>query len=734
MKRITVSSLILGLTFSSLFAQKPPNPQKSQERAPDDVLRITTELVQTDVVVMDKDEQPVRGLKLEDFELYENGKKQDLQFVEFISVDDSTSPIRSSDSDKTVAGIDNTAPRDLTATDVRRVIAFVVDDVTIPTEDMSRVRQMLSGFVDNKMADGDLVAIIRTVGGKGLLEQFTTDRQILRRAISQLGVRSIPPHLALSGSDTGRVTTVPNASGTDLGVTGDASASATISSGLDFEGPTEGTNQIPRATLALSVANQIINSLRQVPGRKNLILVSGGLPLFDLTRSGAVVADISQLFRLLTDNATRSGVAINTLDISGLATRPTVARFSDTPARSGLANLNTEQEVDPLETPGAGGGIFGDERRSTGPGTAGGRFGGSLSSGQLGLRVLAEYTGGVSVVNTNNFAAGLDRVMQRSRAYYRLAYRPTERFDNKFHKVEVKVRRPGARVYAAEGYVAREDRSEASATKEEQIIKAGLSPLARRDLDVAAELQYQFTPNNQAQLDINVFIDARKLKFTRSADGKYVTSFDVAGFVFDQFGKNRGGISQTINADLPEQEYQRALADGIGYTASTQAPPGLYQVRLVVREAETGKIGTVSRYFEVPDLTNKQLMMSSVMLYQVNIAGADKTPQQLAATRVISRKNDLRYAVSAYNVKLEGAKPQAKCQLMISQAGKLLFKEPEQPIQTAGTAPGQFIKVGQLGLSKVPPGRYVLTLIVTDPLADRKRQIVSRSVDFTVVD
>ena len=100
----------------------------------------------------------------------------------------------------------------------------------------------------------------------------------------------------------------------------------------------------------------------------------------------------------------------------------------------------------------------------------------------------------------------------------------------------------------------------------------------------------------------------------------------------------------------------------------------------------------------------------------------------------ISRKQELRYAVVVYNAKLEGNKSQAKSQLIVSQNGNLLFKEPEQPVQTPGSAAGQFIKVGQLGLARVNPGHYVLTLVITDPLADKKRQIVSRSVDFTVVD
>ena len=139
------------------------------------------------------------------------------------------------------------------------------------------------------------------------------------------------------------------------------------------------------------------------------------------------------------------------------------------------------------------------------------------------------------MVNSNNFSAGLDRVLNRSRAYYRLAFKPSEKFDTKFHKIEVKVRRGGTHVYTAEGYYAYENKQATARTKEDEIVHATTSPLARRDLDVAADLQYKFTPNNQAQLDINVLIDAHKLNFTRTQDGKYHTSFDVVGFSVVEF-------------------------------------------------------------------------------------------------------------------------------------------------------------------------------------------------------
>ncbi|HKY30854.1 MAG TPA: VWA domain-containing protein [Pyrinomonadaceae bacterium] len=713
MRTILAAGLILGLCLGLVPGQ---TPQNQQQVSPEDVIRISTQLVQTDVVVMDKNEQIISDLKLEDFEVYDNGKRQELQFMEFVSVE---GPGRTEGSGPAkiaaAAGIDTSVSRDITAKDLKRVIAFVVDDVTIPHDDMARARAMLSDFVNTKMMDGDLVAVVRTIGGMGLLEQFTSDKTILQRAIAQLGPRSIPPHLAFTNSDLGRISAQPSASGE----TGLATVTETVSTMGDFEGPSESTNQVPRAVVALSVANQVVDALRQIPGRKNLVLISGGLPLFDLSRGGSVVGDVSYIFEKFADNATRSGVVINTMDIRALQVAGAVAKFDDTPGRSALLSSADEISSGRINNDGFGRGMD----------TA--RLGDKPPTELLTLRELAGRTGGVAVTNSNNFAGGLEKVLGRSRGYYRLAYRPTEKFDNKYHSIDVKVRRPGARIFSSEGYVAREDKAAAAATKEEQIVNAAISPLAQRSLDVAAELQYKFA-SNQAHLDINTFLNARKLNFKKSEDGKYQASFDVVGFVFDQVGRSRGGFSETVNANLTEQDYQRALLTGITYSASTQVPPGYYQVRLVVREAETGKLGTVSRYFEVPDLSSKSLLMSSILLYEV-APGTRDTPVQLSAARVISRDKDLRYAAVIYNAKAEGGKPQVRSRLIISQNGKVLFQEPEQPVTTAGSASGELVRVGQLGMSKVSPGRYVLTLVTTDPLADKKRQTVSRSVDFTVV-
>ena len=160
------SILVLLATTLAQNTKQPPQPQQEE-----DIIRISTQLVQTNVVVVDKNEQIVPDLKLEDFDLYDNGRKQDLKFMEFVSVDSGRRT--EGNAPKTVAPRIETESSGIAAKDLKRVIAFVIDDLTIPDADVATVRSLLLDFVNNKMQDGDLVAIVRTVGGKGLLQQFT---------------------------------------------------------------------------------------------------------------------------------------------------------------------------------------------------------------------------------------------------------------------------------------------------------------------------------------------------------------------------------------------------------------------------------------------------------------------------------------------------------------------------------------------------------------------------------
>ncbi len=733
MRKVLALTLAVATLVCTAAAQNPQ--QKPQGE--DDILRITTELVQVDAVVMDKNEQVIPDLKLSDFSLFENGKRQELQFVEFVGAD--SKPRVEANTAAAVRG-DSDVARSLSAADLRRVFAFVVDDLTIPSEDMATVRSVLTDFVDKRMEEGDLVAIVRVVGGVGLLQQFTSDKQLLHRAIARLtpashpysafdnleGVDRIDP-MALMGGSSAEVS-APSAT---VSTSSQTMPGGAMDSDISLDGYTRGS----RALMTLALAGNIIDSLKSLPGRKNMVLFSGGLPIFDSTQSQVLVdgapisvqethalsSSVSYLIQQLTDRASRAGVAVNTMDVRGLKAQRGVSSFTDpgNEGKSGLGNFSTE---------GQNAGRVPDFARLDNGGL-------DALTGHQGLEALSDATGGVTVTNTNNFSEGLDRVLARS-SYYLLAYKPTEPFDGKFHKLQIKVDRSGAKVYTRVGYVAKaEDTGAKPLTKEQLVIKAAMAPLAKRDVNVSGAIQYRFVPDNRAVIDVDLRIDAGKLEFQQDANGKYHTTLDVVGFVLNRLGKADSGFSQTLNANLTAEEYKRALVNGIGYTGQLELTPGSYQLRVAVREADTGKLGTLSRYLEVPDMSKKRYTMSSVFLHAVDpSAGAKAQPVALTALRTISRKDDLRYSVVVYNAKLDKDKPQLTTRLTISRGDRIIFQGVVQPVELRGADPSQAVRVGQIGLSKLSTGRYLLTLEVTDALADKKSQTLVRSIDFDIID
>jgi VWFA-related protein len=726
MKRLSTIGLTFVLLFSISFAQTSQNPPPSpQEIAPDEVVRISTSLIQTDVVVTDKNDQIIADLTLADFKLFENGKRQDLKFIEFVGGD---AQPRVEGSIK-IEGqpVEPDVARNLSVHDLRRVFAFVVDDLTIPFADVISVRKLLLDFVNNQMHENDLVGIVRVVGGRGLLQQFTSDKQLLRRAITEIRP-TLSPYSAFNNPPAleGNNPQPQQAAVGDGGI-----AMPEIAGVPDVDATDEGITRGLRSLITLEMTGEVVNSMKTLPGRKSLVLISGGLPLYEASQNQITIAgiptpvadvstyisNVSYLLNQLTDRASRAGVVINTLDIRGLKSSRGVSLFTD-PGNEGRSALFGGGGSDPNFGRTANMGQFDNKSLDT-------------LSGHLGLQALANATGGVSVINTSNFSEGLDRILNRSN-YYLLAYTPSESFDNKFHKLEVKVERPGVRVYTRAGYIARADAPASRAkTKEEALIKAAMSPLAKRDVDVTGLLQYRFLPDNLADIDITMLINATNLNFKQESDGNYHTTFDVVGFLVNSIGKSQGGFSQTVNASLSPDDYKRALTYGISYTGHAQLPAGVYQLRAVVRENQSGSLGTMSQFLEVPNLAKKRLTASSLFLYAVDpTQGIKASPQPLIGLRQLSRNQDLRYAAIIYNPKANG---KLQSHILISRGGKVLFKEPDQPV-TGTIQNGQLAKIGQFGLGKVQPGRLVLTLVITDATGDKQERTVVRNIDFTLVD
>lgn len=707
MKHKTLIALFILVLASTVSSQSRPRAANH-----DQPLRITAELIQLDVVVTDKKGQIVKGLSKDDFELFESGKRQQINFFEFVDAGKSRQPLEKATAPE--RSEQRTLAQGLGATEVRRIFAFVVDDLTIPYEDLVYVRQMLTNFLDNQMQPTDLVAILRTVGGKGLLQTFTTDKELLRRAIASL-TPSLHPLSAFNNPRAPKFSATPQPAldtpTTDISNAGDSADY--LSSALDE------TNILLRSYMSIGTASFSVESMKQLPGRKSLVLVSGGLPILSLQHA-TVAGNVSNFLNILADQAARAGVVIHTLDIRGLQAHAAVASFTDTPGRSAVGESNIQ-------------GGFG---RAPDEALFGFKNPFDSTQAHMGLRALAYATGGIAVLNKNDFDAGLGRILAVSEGYYLLAYAPSDsKFDGRFRRLEIKVKGDDLKVYGRRGYTAREDKPlPAPLTKQEQLLADIRSPLSRQEIDLDAMLIYKAKSPEQGAVDIHLVIDTRKLNF-EEADNKQQTDIDVAGFVFDELGKLRGGFSETVTATLTKEHYDRVRTGGFAYSANTALPPGVYQVRVAVRDNKTGNVGTLSRYLEVPNLSKGRLAASSVLIGGVpanDTKGASTAP--IPASRAVSRKQDLRYAVIIYNAKMKDAKPQVRTQLVITKDGQEIFKEQEEALAVTAPNPAQVVKIGQLGLSGVKPGRYTLTLIVTDTLAEKKVQMVTRSMDFVVVE
>ena len=480
-KKILCILLVVFFSFPSFSQDKNKKPNDEP------IIRISTELVQLDAVVTDKLGRLVSGLKKEDFEIIENGKKQQISFFEYV---ESGKPRNlATDAAKTNdAKLTDGLPRQPTtwpATDTsetRRIFAFIVDDLTIRYEDLISIRQMLSNFVENQMQPTDLIAIVRTVGGKGLLQQFTMDKALLRRAIVSL----TPASHAFRAFEKG----VALVKLEDIATAAGSSPVPTELSGeiIDIENPLDDTNKTLRAYMTLGTAGFVVDSLKQLPGRKSLVLISGGLPVFSGNPSKSM-GNISYYLNLLSDQATRAGVAIHTMDVRGLQAFSGVASFDATPARSAVTGVGRGE-------PAGGFGRVPDETQF------GDKNPFDQLEGHLGLTALSSATGGITVVGKNDFNAGLDKIIAINDGYYLLAYTPTDNnFDNKFRKVDIKVKGDGLKIYNRRGYLARVDAPVSrSQSNQEQLLAAIKSPLAKRDVDIDAMMLYNAAAANNGAI------------------------------------------------------------------------------------------------------------------------------------------------------------------------------------------------------------------------------------------
>ncbi len=720
MKKINLTLLIIFLTALSLVAQNPAPTATPVTPDENDVVKISTTLIQVDVSVTDSRGNIVSGLTADDFEIFENGKKQDITNFSFISAGARQNQVAEKTTEKTGVPIPPTAVR---PEQVRRTFALVVDDLTLSFESTYHVRRALKKFVDEQMQDGDLVAIIRTGGGIGALQQFTTDKRMLYAAIEKVQWKPFGSG-GISAFAPIEATPLERAKANGAEVSDEA-----IEAEKNFIAGESNFREDIFATGTLGAINYIVRGMRELPGRKSVMLLSDGFQLFSRDASGFTSGSrVLDSLRRLVDLANRSSVVIYTLDARGLQTLGASAADDF----SSISPEGIEQRL--------------SDRRDT------------LFNTQEGLTYLAKQTGGFAVLNNNDLNRGITNVM-KDQSYYLIGYQPAEEvFDPKnrtFNRLEVKVKRPGVNVRFRSGFFGIADENmdrPKNLTPYQQITAALTSPFAINDINLSLNTVFRGDTKNRLFINSFLYISIKDLKFVDEANGDKKAVFDLMAMSFGDNGNPADNFSKTYTISLKNETYRQLLNEGFIYNFTFPIKKaGAYQMRVAIRDHATEQVGSANQFIEVPRLDRKRLTLSGIIVENMSreLWGVDentvspdpklKNPDPLTdtAVRVFKRGTVLRYGFEIYNAKFTSSqKPQLQMQTRIFRNGEIVHTGNATPVDLTGQTDLQIIKaVGALSLgTEMQTGDYVLQIIITDSLAKKNNQIASQFVQFEVVD
>lgn len=691
----------------------------------DDTIRVNVNLVQLDVTVTDKAGRHVPDLTAADFEVSRNGKRQAIKSVIFVPGQRVGVAAVEKAPDKVMAETPS-APlpvKQLRAQDVRRTIALLIDDLSMSFSSSFFAKAALRKFVEQSIQPGDLVALFRSSSGLGMLQQFTSDKRQILLAIDRTKFRGIN-----SVDSLAPMTNNPNESDPTL-------AEQAMEQRIREDINDRVRQDIVTAGM-LSSANFVVQGLRELPGRKSLVLFSESVQLVDTPRSmtnPGMSAQMQQMpgaqggtrdrtlaaIRNLADLSNRSGVVLYTIDPRGLVYTGMTA--ADQPS--------------------------GDIRKSLGQ-TRQRQMDFDLS--QDGMAMLAEETGGVFYRNTNDLGDALKAALDDQEGYYLVAFQPDDATFEKakaggdvYHDLHVKLKRSGLKVRYRRGLYGAND---------EQRLPKSVNPMAHAMVSPfrSVELPIKMTPlfvddeKRGSFLRTLLHIDASEFTFTEVAADKddksqtpwNQTTIDELVMLFDEFGRQVETVSKTHTIKVRGEALKTVMRDGMLQELDIAVKkPGPYQLRAAIMDQTSKKTGSSAQFIEVPDLKNKRLAMSDLALSSLgwmersDVAGGP-------AQRIIKPGSKLAYAAYIYNARVSKEKsiPNLETQVVLFRDGKVIFTGKKTPFQPKGGSEGSRFSlegIMQLGAATAP-GEYVLQVAVHDIEAPKKQQFSVKSIDFEI--
>ncbi len=517
------------------------------------VIKVTTRQVQVSVVVHDRKGQPVTGLTQEDFVIYDKGQPQQIRYFAVEDAQKPAAPAPALPKGVVANRYVNTGAGSAAMPNALTVI--LLDSLNSSFADRNAARNGLLKFLGQLRA-GDRVAIYSLENGLHVIHEFTSDTASLVRALEKRQTGT--PALGASTPEDVR--------------TGDAEVDALLDRAS--------TNisaffQESRTDTTLRALESIANHLAGVPGRKNLIWLSGGFPLFTSMNPDGSLGTEFRSFGAEMQEAVRSlsqaMVAIYPVDARGLMTgfdfTPSMARGSapSTVARPPIPGRSAE-----------------DQRAAQ-----------AILQTHSTMYEIAGRTGGVAFMNTNDLAGSIRRAVEDTSVTYNLAYTPSHNeWDGRFREIHVRLDRPGVEVRHRSGYFATPDTSGDAKVREAAVRSARDSALIATGLGLAAHVE-QFPTVAAPHVKVRFVMNALDLAFTQDAKGVWNADLDLLMTVRAKDGSPLAELSNRLRVSLNQQQYERSLKAGIPLNADLDAKGTPAWARVVVRDAATGLVGSV---------------------------------------------------------------------------------------------------------------------------------------------
>jgi len=698
-RRLLTICLLIALTVGvreRAGAQQPAAapPQNAAAGADTVTFKTSTQLVIETVGVKDKSGKPIEGLTAKDFVITEDGMPQTIAFFEYQKLPDAPADaILTTTTPAPVAAPMPKLPRTQIAPerpgDVRyrdrRLLALYFDMVSMPIPDQLRALEAAQKFIRTQMTPADLVAIMMFDNGSvRVLQDFTEDRERLLSIIQTMAV----------GEDE-------NASLTD-----DSSADT----GAAF-GQNDAEFNIFFTDRELSALQTAATMLGKLNEKKALIYFASGLRLNGANNQAQLHAT--------TNAAIKAGVQFWSIDARGLTASAPLgdaskgspggqAMYTGASAMTAMTNIQRTQDT---------------------------------------LWTLAADTGGKALLDVNDLSMGIVNAQKAFSSYYIIGYYTSNaNLDGKFRRIKISLREgvSGDLDYRQGYYAGKEFSKFSTADKERQLEDALMLGDPITELTIAMEVNYFQLNRAEYFAPLVVKIPGSELALAKKRGAEH-TLLDFIGEVKDEFGSTVSNVRDKVDVKLSDNTAAELATRPFAYDTGFTMLPGKYTIKMLVRDAETGRIGTYQTAFVIPNLNKeeKRITTSSVVLSSqrqdmrdaVFNAAKDKDKGQVAqsvnplvqegiklipsVTRVFTRNQDMYIYLQAYQQNVDTAHPLVAFVTFYRGQTKAFETPPMQVTESLNnrlkTMPLKF----SFPLQKIPPGEYLCQVTVLDPTGEK---------------